>query len=196
MGTSIGHRERTPYNKNFARWQGQRAQIDRVLYKRHIQADLFKYHNLQIRAGSVFDLILEDNTLQPGPSDVAPLLSVKGVRLGTNWSFFNHGSTPSLILKQIMETRYVVRRLWFVREHSCQAKFILVSQDKVAPMLYSTLTPYKRPEAYSSGPYKWSSIIGVVIFAAESWLQSWPLADWDTCSLGRRLNRLWENGKN
>lgn len=48
-----------------------------------MQAELFDYQNLQIRAGSVFDLMLESNLMQAGPSNATPTLSINGVQLGT-----------------------------------------------------------------------------------------------------------------
>jgi hypothetical protein len=57
--------------------QGPRAQMDRRLYKQHIQETLNNYPNLEIRAGSVHDLIF-DHTLTDGTWG-----TVTGVRLGT-----------------------------------------------------------------------------------------------------------------
>lgn len=50
--------------KGAAVW-GPRAQIDRKLYKKNIQNVLHNYPNLDIRAGSVFDIVIDqsDNTL-------------------------------------------------------------------------------------------------------------------------------------
>ncbi|KAF9039146.1 glucose inhibited division protein A-domain-containing protein [Panaeolus papilionaceus] len=45
-------------SKGAAVW-GPRAQIDRTLYKKHMQGMLFSYPNLDVRAGSVFDLVIE-----------------------------------------------------------------------------------------------------------------------------------------
>lgn len=39
---------------------GPRAQIDRNLYKKHLQAELFQTPNLEIRAAAVEDLIVEN----------------------------------------------------------------------------------------------------------------------------------------
>ena len=39
---------------------GLRAQIDRDLYKKHLQAELFQTPNLEIRASAVEDLIVEN----------------------------------------------------------------------------------------------------------------------------------------
>ena len=62
--------------------QGPRAQIDRKLYKKHMQSLLFNYPGLEVRAGSVFDLLFDG-------SDVGkPWGKVVGVKLGTpllNW---------------------------------------------------------------------------------------------------------------
>ncbi|KAF4565410.1 Mitochondrial Translation Optimization [Pleurotus pulmonarius] len=46
-------------SKGAAVW-GPRAQIDRKIYKRTMQHILFNYPNLDVRAGSVFDLLLDD----------------------------------------------------------------------------------------------------------------------------------------
>ncbi|CAO3640112.1 unnamed protein product [Cunninghamella blakesleeana] len=50
---------------------GPRAQIDRSLYKKHLQAYLKDYKNLTIRSGSVSDLVFDSSKLQ----------HVKGVKL-------------------------------------------------------------------------------------------------------------------
>lgn len=60
--------------------QGPRAQIDRKLYKHHMQETLFNYQNLDVRAGSVFDLVLDYTTASTGPA--GPTSAVQGVRLG------------------------------------------------------------------------------------------------------------------
>ena len=39
--------------------QGPRAQIDRALYKRHIQEIMFNHDSLDVREGSVEDLLIE-----------------------------------------------------------------------------------------------------------------------------------------
>lgn len=41
------------------RTQGPRAQVDRKLYKKNMQQLLFNYPGLDVRAGSVFDLIFD-----------------------------------------------------------------------------------------------------------------------------------------
>lgn len=46
-------------SKGPAVW-GPRAQIDRDLYKKHLQAELFNTPNLQILAAAVEDLIVEE----------------------------------------------------------------------------------------------------------------------------------------
>ncbi|EGN97710.1 hypothetical protein SERLA73DRAFT_169961 [Serpula lacrymans var. lacrymans S7.3] len=68
-------------SKGAAVW-GPRAQIDRKLYKKHMQQIIFNYPNLVIQAASVFDLVFNH-----GVSDTCkqekPLLwgSIEGVRL-------------------------------------------------------------------------------------------------------------------
>jgi tRNA uridine 5-carboxymethylaminomethyl modification enzyme len=59
--------------------QGPRAQIDRTLYKRNMQDILFRYPNLDVRAGSVFDLVLRQTNQG---SSSAPAQKVEGIRLG------------------------------------------------------------------------------------------------------------------
>ena len=58
--------------------QSPRAQVDRKLYKKHMQTTLHSYPNLDIHAGSVFDLVLG----QPSMSTDFPRLEVRGVTLG------------------------------------------------------------------------------------------------------------------
>jgi tRNA uridine 5-carboxymethylaminomethyl modification enzyme len=42
--------------------QSPRAQIDRALYKKHMQKTLAKYPNLHVRSGDVFDLLFNQST--------------------------------------------------------------------------------------------------------------------------------------
>ena len=58
--------------------QSPRAQVDRKLYKKHIQAMLHNYPNLELRAGSVFDLVLN----KPSVSTDFLRSEVRGVQLG------------------------------------------------------------------------------------------------------------------
>ncbi|KAF9483702.1 glucose-inhibited division protein A subfamily [Pholiota conissans] len=51
-------------SKGAAVW-GPRAQIDRKLYKKNMQELLFNYPSLDIRAGSVFDLLFEEESGNP-----------------------------------------------------------------------------------------------------------------------------------
>ncbi|KAH9912974.1 glucose-inhibited division protein A subfamily [Epithele typhae] len=62
--------------------QSPRAQVDRKLYKKHMQAALFNYPNLDIRAGSVFDLVLSHPTTSSSVTDF-PRSEVRGVKLDT-----------------------------------------------------------------------------------------------------------------
>ena len=52
---------------NTSIFQGPRAQIDRDLYKKHLQEEVFNTPNLQVAAGAVNDLLIEEN-LTPGGS--------------------------------------------------------------------------------------------------------------------------------
>ncbi|KAF8229262.1 GIDA-domain-containing protein [Tricholoma matsutake] len=63
-------------SKGAAVW-GPRAQIDRKLYKKHMQDVLHNYANLSIRAGSVFDLVFDHLE----PSSLTPWGKVVGVKL-------------------------------------------------------------------------------------------------------------------
>lgn len=65
--------------------QGPRAQIDRKLYKYHMQEALFNYPNLDVRAGSVFDLVLDHTASSTGSA--GPTSEVRGVRLGNKLLF-------------------------------------------------------------------------------------------------------------
>jgi tRNA uridine 5-carboxymethylaminomethyl modification enzyme len=56
--------------------QGPRTQIDRTLYKQNMQKILHNYPNLDIKAGSVFDLIIERSHTDAGWG------RVQGVQLG------------------------------------------------------------------------------------------------------------------
>ncbi|PCH34857.1 GIDA-domain-containing protein [Wolfiporia cocos MD-104 SS10] len=65
-------------SKGAAVW-GPRAQVDRKLYKKHMQEALHGYPNLDIKAASVFDLIL--NNSSEVASDKSPWGVVGGIRL-------------------------------------------------------------------------------------------------------------------
>ena len=58
--------------------KGPRAQIDRKLYKKHMQDVLFNYPNLDVRAGAVYDLVLNSSG-DPGSSQPS---QVEGLKLG------------------------------------------------------------------------------------------------------------------
>jgi tRNA uridine 5-carboxymethylaminomethyl modification enzyme len=60
--------------------QGPRAQVDRKLYKSNMQAALSRYPNLDIRAGSVFDLVFQHSG-NAGP-DGTRWGKIGGVKLG------------------------------------------------------------------------------------------------------------------
>ncbi|KLO18646.1 glucose-inhibited division protein A subfamily [Schizopora paradoxa] len=64
-------------SKGPAVW-GPRAQIDRKLYKRHTQHEIFNHPNLHIRLGSAFDIQMESGFPEGKTS-----LGVNGVRLET-----------------------------------------------------------------------------------------------------------------
>ncbi|KAJ3746153.1 glucose inhibited division protein A-domain-containing protein [Lentinula detonsa] len=64
-------------SKGAAVW-GPRAQIDRKLYKRHMQAALADYPNLDIRSGSVFDLTFDHEGVANNKWG-----NISGVRLDT-----------------------------------------------------------------------------------------------------------------
>jgi len=70
--------------------QGPRAQIDRKLYKYHMQETLFNYPNLDVRAGSVLDLVLDHTADSTGPA--GPTFAVRGVRLGNKLPFASRRS--------------------------------------------------------------------------------------------------------
>ncbi|EMD31172.1 hypothetical protein CERSUDRAFT_69512 [Gelatoporia subvermispora B] len=61
---------------------GPRAQVDRKLYKRHMQETLHGYPNLDIRAGSAFDLVF-DHSVAESSTNPSPWGTIQGVRLAT-----------------------------------------------------------------------------------------------------------------
>ncbi|KAI0755509.1 glucose-inhibited division protein A subfamily [Fomes fomentarius] len=65
-------------SKGAAVWS-PRAQVDRKLYKKHMQSALRSYPNLDIHAGSVFDLVLSHPTI----TAEFPRAEVGGVKLDT-----------------------------------------------------------------------------------------------------------------
>jgi tRNA U34 5-carboxymethylaminomethyl modifying enzyme MnmG/GidA len=64
-----------------ADYKGPRAQIDRKLYKKHMQEVMFHYPNLDVRAASVFDIVLDS---QPDMSSASSpgVTRVNGLMLG------------------------------------------------------------------------------------------------------------------
>ena len=64
-------------------FQGPRAQIDRKLYKQHMQNCLENYPNLTIKIGSVHDILLSHSSDVIEKETDAPIYGyVKGVKLG------------------------------------------------------------------------------------------------------------------
>jgi len=61
---------------------GPRAQIDRKLYKKHMQKALNEYPNLTIKAGSVSDIVLGAEILPPTPGQNNVQGEIKGIKLG------------------------------------------------------------------------------------------------------------------
>lgn len=59
---------------------GPRAQIDRALYQKHMREELQTYPNLSIIPGSVSDIVVDENVLDP---DSAAKSRITGVRLET-----------------------------------------------------------------------------------------------------------------
>ncbi|KAG0261131.1 Mitochondrial Translation Optimization [Actinomortierella ambigua] len=60
---------------------GPRAQIDRKLYKKHMQQILHEYPNLTIQAGSVSDIVLGADIIPPSPLHTGPQGEIRGIRL-------------------------------------------------------------------------------------------------------------------
>ncbi|KAG0053671.1 Mitochondrial Translation Optimization [Gryganskiella cystojenkinii] len=60
---------------------GPRAQIDRKLYKKHMQKALHEYPNLTIKAGSVSDIVLGAEILPPTPGQNNVQGEIKGIKL-------------------------------------------------------------------------------------------------------------------
>ncbi|KAG1745087.1 mitochondrial translation optimization protein [Suillus paluster] len=67
-------------SKGAAVW-GPRAQVDRKIYKRHMQNIIFGYPNLDVRAASVFDLLFDNSPSTSASSSTWG--TVTGVRLET-----------------------------------------------------------------------------------------------------------------
>ncbi|KAF9189758.1 Mitochondrial Translation Optimization [Haplosporangium sp. Z 767] len=60
---------------------GPRAQIDRKLYKKHMQKVLHEYPNLTIKAGSVSDIVLGAEILPPTPGQSNVQGEIRGIKL-------------------------------------------------------------------------------------------------------------------
>lgn len=65
--------------------KGPRAQIDRMLYKRHMQLLLNGYSGLDIRPGSVFDLVFDHTEASSNPWG-----KISGVLLGKFQAIFGN----------------------------------------------------------------------------------------------------------
>ena len=100
-------------------FQGPRAQIDRKLYKHHMQEALFNYPNLDIRAGSAFDLVLDHTAVSTGPAD--PTSEVRGVRLGNELLSASAHRVNRTTL-QILETSSSANQLLSVQAPSYPGK--------------------------------------------------------------------------
>ena len=118
--------------------QGPRAQIDRKLYKSHMQEILFNYPNLDVRAGSAFDLVFS----HPEPSTSNPQTrwgKVEGVKLGT--PFIVPSPTEPRIdapCIQIQERSSNALKSSYVQGHSSLARFTLVSYSHLIPSHYAS----------------------------------------------------------
>ncbi len=84
---------------------GPRAQIDRELYKKHLQAELFSTPNLHIKAAAVEDLIVENKN---GNEDCL------GVLLGKFQSFIALYE-PVYLLNGILLLQLIIRKFLAVR---------------------------------------------------------------------------------
>ncbi len=106
--------------------QGPRAQIDRKIYKKHMQHTLLNYPNLDIRAGSVFDLVF-NHTVAPAcePSSSRNVwAAIDGVRLGC---FLCYLYLPfPLICHQTRGRSSNVLKSFCALVHSCRGKSTLV----------------------------------------------------------------------
>jgi tRNA U34 5-carboxymethylaminomethyl modifying enzyme MnmG/GidA len=107
--------------------QGPRAQIDRKIYKNHMQHYLLSYPNLDVRAGSVFDLVL-NYTVPPAyeqSSSRNVWAAIDGVRLG---SFLPPSvSVPFLLIRHQTQAKSSnVLKSFCALAHSYPGKFTLV----------------------------------------------------------------------
>jgi hypothetical protein len=101
--------------------------MDRKLYKNHMQNFLFNYPNLDVRAGSVFDLVFSPTVPAAYESSSSPnvLAAIDGVRLGSYLAL----SVPVaslLICHQTQARSLNVLKSFFARAHSCLEKSTLV----------------------------------------------------------------------
>lgn len=109
--------------------QGPRAQMDRKLYKKYMQNHLLNYPNLDVRAGSVFDLVL--NPIVPPAHESSSsrnvLAAIDGVRLG---NFFTLSVPVSFPLKchQTQARSSNVPKSFYAQARSCLGKSTLVGQ--------------------------------------------------------------------
>ena len=104
-------------------FQGPRAQIDRELYKHHMQETLFNYPNLDVRAGSAFDLVLDHTAVSTGPA--GPTSAVQGIRLGNELLSASTHRIDRVVL-QTLETLSSANRLLSAQAPSYQGKFTSV----------------------------------------------------------------------
>ncbi|KAI3598080.1 mitochondrial translation optimization protein [Moniliophthora roreri] len=107
--------------KGAAVW-GLRAQIDRKLYKKHMQAALSECSNLDTYAGSVFDLLFDHSNACNGTWG-----KVAGVRLGA--LPFPRLSYQCLKFTQTPARHSVALKLLYVPALSSRARYISIKQS-------------------------------------------------------------------
>lgn len=102
-------------------FQGPRAQVDRKLYKRHMQKALHDYPNLDIRSASVHDLIFDNETTTNNAWG-----KVVGVRLGMIISTNKVYTMLISVADQNPEKLSLAHKQSSAREPSYPARFISV----------------------------------------------------------------------
>ena len=143
--------------------QSPRAQMDRVLYRTNMQGTLNNYPNLDVRAGSVFDLVFD-----VPPSLNGPPSRIVGVKLGMS---------PIICC---FDLAHIVR-LW--RRHT------LLSGRDMHRHLLGWRDPH-RAQTFPCWTYGRSAVNRPVPLSGRSRLQTWSLTDRNTRATSEGQHRL------
>lgn len=156
-------------SKGAAVW-GPRAQIDRKLYKKNMQDLLFNYRGLNVRAGSVFDLVFDTDAENPWGK-------ITGVKLGV---CICPKRQLGVNLEQTISRLLVAPKWSSVQEPFCLGRYIWVSNHCFPAA--SLVTYPCRYEALSSRQAWRRPLHWAVSVSKSFWFPTWSSPDRYTCT--------------